>query len=881
MRLVHMGLYMSDSPETESFSRPSAPDFCQSCKERRFVPRSVPTPSELDHPAEYVFVCHECLECGSRYNTNERVLSLVDGLGSVSVPTWQEIFGHPSPYPHQEEAITHLLDFLSGEVDGDAGSESEADGEHDMRSMIKQYQTEQEQEHQEKNKSSYAVIEGGCGTGKTMISLTAGLKLIRDPDSQYEQMFVLTSVKQQLRQFEDDLRIINQNLGEEIPQFRSVTMVGKGDLCPYVLGEKAGITEENINGRCRSLRKNTRWLNSERGTAFTMLSSNARTRGESDWEVLSEEVEYVDHIPSQQKEYCPFYAEYQRSGDPMFSFGQADDSILTPGDLVQQSMNTGVCPHSAMGVLCKDADVVIGNYYHVFDFNTRQITNELINENTLLVCDEAHMLEPRVRGIMSESASFHALQKAATEVGRVAAGGGAPIDREELDGSPVPRRVFEDIAADRVTSGQLQAAYVALTELHAKFNQSVAAYVDQNISSSGLAAGQRYEIPLRDPSDVEEVDSVTQWAEQRGIPDNLWELLPAIATVVTKVLDEVANSDYQVIEEVAELLSGWFRSGNETYFREITLTVRDDISEYHTGWKRRFRADLELHNVMPRSFIGSTLESFGGGVLMSATLEPMDVYEEVIGLDYLSFTGDVSLSEKQYTANFPKKNRASFILDAPRYTHSNRGSQDSMSDVREMYAIAIREVITQTDGNVLICMPSYSEGEWIAEILEGQSDIGKEVLVDGSASNEETQRLKQEFFDGDSKVLVTSLRGTLTEGVDYDGDKLEACVVCGIPIENMGSPKTQALKAAYEAQFGGAGFDYGLTVPAVRKTRQALGRVIRGSEDVGVRVLIDERYAGGQGSVHHYLSDSEQAEYEVVESVSELSNSIETFWDQV
>jgi Rad3-related DNA helicases len=153
-------------------------------------------------------------------------------------------------------------------------------------------------------------------------------------------------------------------------------------------------------------------------------------------------------------------------------------------------------------------------------------------------------------------------------------------------------------------------------------------------------------------------------------------------------------------------------------------------------------------------------------------------------------------------------------------------------------------------------------------------------LLDESSSEGATQALKQEFIEGEGKVLVTSLRGTLTEGVDFDEDKLLSCIVCGVPIENVGSPKTKAVRTAYEDQFGGLGFDYGLTVPAVRKTRQALGRVIRGDDEVGVRVAADKRYSeGGQGSVRKYLSEKEQAEYESMDDVNEFYHELKAFWN--
>jgi len=45
--------------------------------------------------------------------------------------------------------------------------------------------------------------------------------------------------------------------------------------------------------------------------------------------------------------------------------------------------------------------------------------------------------------------------------------------------------------------------------------------------------------------------------------------------------------------------------------------------------------------------------------------------------------------------------------------------------------------------------------------------------------------------------------GTLTEGVDYSGDRLAAAVVCGVPIVNTSSPRTKAVRRAYDDEFGG------------------------------------------------------------------------------
>jgi DNA excision repair protein ERCC-2 len=151
--------------------------------------------------------------------------------------------------------------------------------------------------------------------------------------------------------------------------------------------------------------------------------------------------------------------------------------------------------------------------------------------------------------------------------------------------------------------------------------------------------------------------------------------------------------------------------------------------------------------------------------------------------------------------------------------------------------------------------------------------------VDASSANAETERLKQRFFDGEGKVLVTSTRGTLTEGIDYDGAKLSTAAVVGIPLVNVGSPRVRAVRRAYGDAFGEEkAFEYALTVPAVRRARQAIGRVIRGTDEVGVRVLADARYTpDARHSVAHLLAPDEREEFTRM-TPPFLADQIDRFW---
>jgi DNA excision repair protein ERCC-2 len=60
-----------------------------------------------------------------------------------------------------------------------------------------------------------------------------------------------------------------------------------------------------------------------------------------------------------------------------------------------------------MSRLLDDADFIIGNYYQAFDPLTKEaLTAPILDGQTLVVCDEAYMLVPRVRDLLSDTLSW-------------------------------------------------------------------------------------------------------------------------------------------------------------------------------------------------------------------------------------------------------------------------------------------------------------------------------------------------------------------------------------------------------------------------------------------------------------------------------------------
>ncbi len=774
---------------------------------------------------------------------------------------WRDVFGHDEPYDEQ--------------VDGIETAVSTA------------------------REGGYTVIEGACGTGKTMLALSAGISLVRDPDSSFERVLVLTSVKQQLRQFETDLETINANLPGEHEPVSGLTLVGKADVCPYNRERAAGFDDSTVYDRCETLRDRTRELTGEGGSTTTgdltararsqqvgLADSGRRDRGVRLLETAEETAPFAPDLPEYddgrgEVEYCPFYAQYledlpaEGEGSPAEAvpYDLTSAGLLTPDDLVARSVHHGTCPHSVMGAALGDVEVVIGNYYHAFDPTTlAAFTGALVSDETFVVCDEAHMLEPRVRDLVSDGVADTTLRDAVTELSRVI----RPVryDREGRDHEGGAKTadaelVRAELAGSDVSFEELEATLEFLQDLRSELDRRIEAHLDTEHPGWGsdLTELPDAEIPLRDPGEPGE-DELSEWADRAGYTDVHWIRAESVGAVVARILNEAEDEERtRAAPAVGRVLGEWNRRGHTDYFREIELERTWDETEPGDSWRRAYTARLALHNCVPSGAIGERLSAFGGGVLMSATLAPMDAFAEVTGLRYLEREADRPVVERRYGLHFPAENRESFAVAAPKFTYGNRGSPwsdgaasddtsdgDRPNETRRAYADAL-ERIASLPGNVLVGMPSYAEAEWASGVLDDRLPE-KPVLLDVASDDDATESLKDEFFAGEGKVLVTSLRGTLTEGVDYGGDRLNAAVVCGVPIVNTSSPRTQAVRRAYDDEFG-AGFEYALTVPAVRKARQAVGRVIRSPSDVGVRVLLDERYARESwDSVRGYLPDA-------------------------
>ena len=85
----------------------------------------------------------------------------------------------------------------------------------------------------------------------------------------------------------------------------------------------------------------------------------------------------------------------------------------------------------------------------------------------------------------------------------------------------------------------------------------------------------------------------------------------------------------------------------------------------------------------------------------------------------------------------------------------------------------------------------------------------------------------------------------------------------------------EILKRYFDGR-GENGFDYAYRYPGMNKVLQAAGRVIRTADDVGLVVLMDERF---RTSAYRRIFPAEWSGNRVTDSL-EIGDKISIFWDE-
>ena len=281
--------------------------------------------------------------------------------------------------------------------------------------------------------------------------------------------------------------------------------------------------------------------------------------------------------------------------------------------------------------------------------------------------------------------------------------------------------------------------------------------------------------------------------------------------------DAVRHGLPSALPEVAEFLTRW---------REQDVGILRLIVPGHEG---KFAFRLMDPSVLSKH----VFDRVHASVLMSGTLYPAGMYADLLGIDH------ARRMIRTYGSPFPKTNRLLLVHPELTTLYAKRSVEMHDRMARQIAAIA-----AAVPGNVALFFPSY-------ELLEEAHSrflalrVGKRILVERpewtkAQRDGSIEALRVARRDGGA-VLFAVQGGSLSEGIDYEGNVLAAVVVVGLPLSPP-NVEVEALKDYYCRKFGfEKGYDYTYVFPAVNKVLQAAGRPIRSERDRAAIILLEGR----------------------------------------
>ena len=216
-------------------------------------------------------------------------------------------------------------------------------------------------------------------------------------------------------------------------------------------------------------------------------------------------------------------------------------------------------------------------------------------------------------------------------------------------------------------------------------------------------------------------------------------------------------------------------------------------------------------------------------VHMSGTLEPIDAYIKDIGLD--------RAVPKVISGFFPKENLLTLYSDDVSMRYEDRFIDSNYARLRQL----LYDTVNAVRVNTAVFFPSY---QFMDRMLDDgvASDLGRDIHYElRNMPQEELMEVFDSFRAAEGSVLFCVTGGRISEGLDFPDKSLELAVLIGIPYPKP-TAKLRAMTRYYDAKFGD-GRLYMSIIPASRKMRQSIGRLIRSETDRGVAVILDRRAA--------------------------------------
>lgn len=232
----------------------------------------------------------------------------------------------------------------------------------------------------------------------------------------------------------------------------------------------------------------------------------------------------------------------------------------------------------------------------------------------------------------------------------------------------------------------------------------------------------------------------------------------------------------------------------------------------------------------PSYLLEQKLDKSKASILFSASLTPLDYYQEILG-------GKKNSLRYRIASPFAQENQLLVIGNHVQTTYKERARS------YQLITESIMAMVKQKKGNYLIFFPSYTYMDIVYEQFREKYPEIKARLQDTMMTEEEREAFLALFQPNPAESFVgfCVLGGIFSEGIDLKGTRLIGVAIIGVGLPQM-NDEQELIKNYYEIK-NNHGFQFAYQIPGMNKVLQAGGRVIRDEKDQGVVLLLDQRFS--------------------------------------
>lgn len=304
--------------------------------------------------------------------------------------------------------------------------------------------------------------------------------------------------------------------------------------------------------------------------------------------------------------------------------------------------------------------------------------------------------------------------------------------------------------------------------------------------------------------------------------------------------DEISDV-YEQLKKREPIIEKWLSENHQSHIFEPVLQLYFDIlgymriSElYDNGYVsyiingNETNTTIKLFSINPSSQLKRFIDNSKATIFFSATLSPLNYYTTLL-------TGEVPYKSLMLPTPFDTAHRKVMFASDVSVKYKDRDDA-VLKIVHYIHAMA-----NAKKGNYLVFFPSYAYMQQIYQLFK---DLFPEEYDTIIQTRELTEEGKADFLNAFSLkrsiIGFAVLGGHFSEGIDLKGDLLIGVVVVGVGLP-MISFENDLIKNYFDYEMNG-GFEFAYQFPGANKIMQSAGRVIRGEEDRGVILLVDQRY---------------------------------------